>query len=169
MPTPNVCLDIWDCVESYVMHMFLACGLKIIFTSSCKLILSFWCNYNTIFSSLLIVTSSPVRVGMPLPLLLCCISSLGQKGLLHEPLPREPFNTRTHFVFMTIIVISKLLLSNQLGRFPITSDRGNKYIVIFYIYNANFVKSIPIESRSPVGIPVGLCLPHHTGLQTTTS
>ncbi len=41
-------------------------------------------NYNTIFSSLLIVTSSPVRVGTPLPLLSCCISGLREKGLLHN-------------------------------------------------------------------------------------
>jgi hypothetical protein len=40
-----------------------------------------------------------------------------------------------------------MLLINQLGRFPITSNRGNEYIVIFYIYNANFVESVPIKSR----------------------
>ncbi len=33
--------------------------------------------------SSLIVTSSQVRVGMPLPLLLCCISGLGPGGLRH--------------------------------------------------------------------------------------
>ncbi len=49
---------------------------------------------------------------------------------------------------MTIIKISGTVFSNQSGRFPITSNRGNKYIVIFYIYNANFVKSVPIKSRS---------------------
>ena len=37
MPTPNVLSDIQDCVESYAIHMFLACGLKITFTSSLKL------------------------------------------------------------------------------------------------------------------------------------
>jgi hypothetical protein len=50
-----------------------------------------------------------------------------------EPVPQESFNSRTHFIFMTIIKISDMLFSNQLGRFPITSNRGNKYIVIFYI------------------------------------
>jgi hypothetical protein len=49
---------------------------------------------------------------------------------------------------MTIIKISSMLFSNQLVWFPITSNRGNKYIVIFYIYIANFVKSVPIKSRS---------------------
>ncbi len=41
MPTPNVCSDIWDCVETYAIHMFLASRLKITFTSNLKLIISF--------------------------------------------------------------------------------------------------------------------------------
>jgi hypothetical protein len=64
-----------------------------------------------------------------------------------EPLPQEPFNTPMHFVFMTIIKISSMLFSNRSAQFPIISNRGNKYIVIFYIYDANFVKSVPIKSR----------------------
>jgi hypothetical protein len=63
-----------------------------------------------------------------------------------ELLPQKPFNARTHFVFMTIIKISGMLFSDQSSRFPITSNRGNKYVVIFYIYDANFVKSVPIKS-----------------------
>ncbi len=65
-----------------------------------------------------------------------------------EPLPQEPFNARTHIIFTTNIEITGMLFSNQLGWFPITSNRGNKYVVIFYIYNANFVKSIPIKIRT---------------------
>ncbi len=41
MPTPNVCSDIWDCVESYAICMLLARRLKIISTSYLKLIISF--------------------------------------------------------------------------------------------------------------------------------
>ncbi len=41
VPTPNVRSDIWDRVESYVIHMLLARRLKIIFTPSLKLIISF--------------------------------------------------------------------------------------------------------------------------------
>jgi hypothetical protein len=64
-----------------------------------------------------------------------------------EPLPQEPFNTRTHIVFMTITEITGMLFSNPLGQFPIASNRDNKYAVILYIYDANFVKSIPIKSQ----------------------
>jgi hypothetical protein len=36
----KICLDIWDCVESYAIPMFLAHGQKITFTSNPKLIIS---------------------------------------------------------------------------------------------------------------------------------
>ncbi len=45
VPTPNVHSDIWDCVESYAIHMFLARRQKITFTSNLKLIIfsfHFW-------------------------------------------------------------------------------------------------------------------------------
>jgi hypothetical protein len=64
------------------------------------------------------------------------------------PLLQEHFDAHMHFVFMTIIEISGMLFSNQLGWFPITSNRGHKYVIIFYIYDADFVKSVPIKSRS---------------------
>jgi hypothetical protein len=41
MPTPNVRSDVCDRVESYTMHMILACRQKITFTSNLKLIISF--------------------------------------------------------------------------------------------------------------------------------
>jgi hypothetical protein len=72
-------LDIWDCVESYGIYMVLTCRLKITFTSSLVLIISFF-GINILIPSL-DSHSSPVRVGM---LLSCCISSLGPRGLLHN-------------------------------------------------------------------------------------
>ncbi len=41
VPTPNVHLDVWDHVESYVILMVLARRLKIIPTSNLKLLISF--------------------------------------------------------------------------------------------------------------------------------
>ncbi len=41
VPTLNVFLDTWDCVESYAICMLLARNLKIIPTSNLKLIISF--------------------------------------------------------------------------------------------------------------------------------
>jgi hypothetical protein len=64
VPTPNVHSDVWDRLESYNVHMLLARRLKITFTFSLKLIISF---LHLLFHSL-IVTSFPIRVGTPLPL-----------------------------------------------------------------------------------------------------
>jgi hypothetical protein len=85
-------------------------------------------------------TSSPAGIPPPFP-------PNGEPIDTMELLPQEPFNAHMHFVFMTIIVISGMLFSDRSGWFPITSNRGNKYVVIFYIYD-DFVKSVPIKSRS---------------------
>jgi hypothetical protein len=41
VPTPNVHLDVWDRIESYMIRMLLACRLKIISSPNLKLIISF--------------------------------------------------------------------------------------------------------------------------------
>jgi hypothetical protein len=69
-------------------------------------------------------TGSPASIPLPFPPNSKLVDTM-------KPLPQEPFNACTHFVFMTIIKISNILFRNQLGRFPITSNRGKKYVVIF--------------------------------------
>ncbi len=81
VPTPNVHLDVWERVESYTIYMLLACRLKITFTFSLELILSVLVQLQHLLLPSLIVTSSWVRVGTPLPLWLRCISGLGPEGL----------------------------------------------------------------------------------------
>jgi hypothetical protein len=68
VPTPNVHLDVWNHVESYTMYMLLACRLKITFTFRVKLIISFLVQLQHLLLPSVIVTSSQVRVGTPLPL-----------------------------------------------------------------------------------------------------
>jgi hypothetical protein len=63
--------------------MLLACRLKITFTFSLKLIISILVQLQHLLLPSLIVTTSQVRVGTPLPLRLCCISGLGPEGLRH--------------------------------------------------------------------------------------
>jgi hypothetical protein len=75
-----MCSDLQDRVESYTIHMILARRLRIIYKA-----------YNFLFGMNIMLLhsldrhSSPVRVGTLLfHFSLCCISSLGQKGLLHN-------------------------------------------------------------------------------------
>ncbi len=84
VPSPNVHLDVWNRIEFYTIYMFLACRLKITFTFSLKLIISFLVQLQHLLLPFLIVTSYQVKVGTPLPLWLCCISGLGPEGLWHN-------------------------------------------------------------------------------------
>ena len=48
-----------------------------------------------------------------------------------EPVKQTPKNDRCHHVYMSITDIDGKLYSDQTGQFPITSNRGNCYVVIF--------------------------------------
>ncbi len=65
-----------------------------------------------------------------------------------EVVPQEPHNAHTHFVFIAIYKINSNLFTNQTGHFPITSNRGHAYIVVFYIFNTNSILSVPIKNHS---------------------
>ena len=56
-------------------------------------------------------------------------------------------NAATDQVFMSTTDSKGLVCSDQTGMFPRISNRGMKYVCIFYIYDANYIKSIPIKSR----------------------
>ena len=60
---------------------------------------------------------------------------------------QEPSNSRTKKVFMTVQLADGWIASDQTGAFPRVSNRGNKYISVFYVYDANHVKGIPLKSR----------------------
>jgi hypothetical protein len=62
--------------------------------------------------------------------------------------PQEPTNECTHHVFMTVHEVTGSISSDQSGRFPITSNRGNGYVALFYVYNPNYIKSVPIKNQS---------------------
>ncbi len=50
-----------------------------------------------------------------------------------EDAPQEPHNAHAHLIFCQVHTISRVIPSDQTGRFPVTSNRGHTYIVIFYI------------------------------------
>jgi hypothetical protein len=64
----------------------------------------------------------------------------------NDALPDHIDKGLTNLVFMVIHIITRLVFSNQTGCFPITSNRGYTYLVIFYIYDANFIASVPIKN-----------------------
>ncbi len=84
VPTPNVCLDVWDCVESYAIRMLLTCRLRFTFTPRLKLIISFlYLHTITITFSRQSLFSGQSR-HTPLPLLIMLYLQLGAKRLATE-------------------------------------------------------------------------------------
>ena len=58
-----------------------------------------------------------------------------------------PDNRKTNLVFMTVTEAEGFISSDQTGKFPRKSNKGNQYICVFYIFDPNFIKGIPIKSR----------------------
>ena len=64
-----------------------------------------------------------------------------------ESVPQTPLNERTRHVYMSTTEVDGRLYTDQTGRLPITSNRGNCYVIIFYAVDSNYIKSYPIKSR----------------------
>ena len=64
---------------------------------------------------------------------------------------QEPQNARTHEVHAALICIDNKEFarsySDQTGKFPVQSTRGNNYIFILYDYDSNAILSTPLSSR----------------------
>ena len=62
---------------------------------------------------------------------------------------QEPGNSKTQEVYFTATNAGNgLIYSYQTGRSPRTSNRSNKYLAIFYVYDVNALLSVPIKSRA---------------------
>jgi hypothetical protein len=64
-----------------------------------------------------------------------------------DNVPQEPAKIRIHHVFILVHVITGRVSSDNTGCFPVMSNRGNAYVALFYIYNANAIQSV-IKNRS---------------------
>jgi hypothetical protein len=40
------------------------------------------------------------------------------------------------------------LYTDLTGKFPVRSSKGNSYVIVCYVYDCNYVKVIPMKSRS---------------------
>ena len=56
-------------------------------------------------------------------------------------------NKKTHLVFMNTVLADHWIASDQTGAFPRTSNQGNKYICVFYVFDPNYIKGKPVKSR----------------------
>jgi hypothetical protein len=55
--------------------------------------------------------------------------------------------TKTHLVY-AVVVDQGQLYTDLTGKFPVRSSKGNSYVMLCYIYDCNYFKVIPMNSRS---------------------
>jgi hypothetical protein len=57
------------------------------------------------------------------------------------------FGTKTHLVYAVLVDQGKLY-TDLTGKFLVRSSKGNSYVMVCYVYDCNYVKVIPMKSRS---------------------
>ena len=62
--------------------------------------------------------------------------------------PPEIITEQTHQIFLKVTKCSRKIYTDKTGRFPITSSRGYKYIMIAYDYDSNKILAEQINSRT---------------------
>jgi hypothetical protein len=55
--------------------------------------------------------------------------------------------TKTHLLY-AVVVDQGQLYTDLTGKFPVRSSKGNAYVMVCYVYDCNYVKVIPMKSRS---------------------
>ena len=67
-----------------------------------------------------------------------------------NPKVNKASNTKTEECYFTVTPLSETgkTFSDQTGRFPVTSSRGNKYIMIMYDYDSNSINGEAMKSRT---------------------
>jgi hypothetical protein len=75
------------------------------------------------------------------------IRSTSKAPIGQQPTPDTDLGTNTHLVY-AIVVDQGQLYTDLTGKFPVRSSKGNSYVMVCYIYDCNYVKVIPMKSRS---------------------
>jgi hypothetical protein len=75
------------------------------------------------------------------------ISSTSKAPIGNQPTPDTDLGTKTHLVY-AVVVDQGQLYTDLTGKFPVRSSKGNSYVMVCYVYECNYVKFIPMKSRS---------------------
>jgi hypothetical protein len=63
------------------------------------------------------------------------------------PATNTNLGTKTHLVY-AVLVDQGQLYTDLTGKFPVRSSKGNSYAMVCYVYDCNYVKVVPMKSRS---------------------
>jgi hypothetical protein len=75
------------------------------------------------------------------------IRSTSKAPIDKVPTPDTDLGKKTHLVY-AVVVDQGQLYTDLKGKFPVRSSKGNSYVMVCYIYDCNYVKVIPMKSRS---------------------
>ena len=66
----------------------------------------------------------------------------------HDQFPQATQSENTNLFFFKTFDISEKMYTDQTGRFPVTSSKGNKYILVAYHFESNTIHTEPLKTRS---------------------
>jgi hypothetical protein len=75
------------------------------------------------------------------------IRSTSKAPIEKQQPPDTDLGAKTHLVY-AVVVDQSQLYTDLTGKFPVRSSKGNSYVMVCYIYDCNYVKVIPMNSRS---------------------
>jgi hypothetical protein len=75
------------------------------------------------------------------------IRSTSKAPIADSPTPDTDLGYRIHFVYAVVVDQGKLY-TDLTGKFPVRSSKGDSYVMVCYVYDCNYVKVIPMKSRS---------------------
>jgi hypothetical protein len=75
------------------------------------------------------------------------IRSTSERPIAGEPRPDTDLGTKNHLVY-AVVIDQGQLYTDLTGKFPVRSSKGNSYVMVCYVYDCNYVKVIPMKSRS---------------------
>jgi hypothetical protein len=75
------------------------------------------------------------------------IRSTSKAPIEKQPTPDTDLGTNTHLV-SAVVVDQGQLYTDLTGKFPVRSSKGNSYVMVWYIYDCNYIKVIPMKSGS---------------------
>jgi hypothetical protein len=75
------------------------------------------------------------------------IRSTSKASIEKQQSPDKDLGTKTHLVY-AVVADQAQLYTDLTGNFPVRSSKGNSYVMLCYIYDCNYVKVVPMKSRS---------------------
>jgi hypothetical protein len=75
------------------------------------------------------------------------IRSTSNEQIVEVPTTDIDLGTKTHLVY-AVLVDQGQLYTDLTGKFPVRSSKGNSYDMVCYVCDCNYVKVIPLKSRS---------------------